>query len=101
MQIETFYIPQGHVGNLWVLFKISEYGDLIPINKFTTVSDLNEADTLLKGILKDNKLLDQKIVNDANELNKLGENSYKNGDNEGAIEYYKNRVVISLDFYVI
>ena len=64
-QIETFYIPQGHVGNLWVLFKISEYGDLIPINKFTTVSDLNEADTLLKGILKDNKLLDQKIVNDA------------------------------------
>lgn len=97
-QIETFYIPQGHVGNLWVLFKISEYGDLIPINKFTTVSDLNEADTLLKGILKDNKLLDQKIVNDANELNKLGENSYKSGDNEEAIEYYKKAILVNENF---
>lgn len=97
-QIETFYIPQGNVGNLWVLFTISEYGDLIPINKFTTVPDLYEADVLLKGILNDRKLLDQKIVNDANELNKLGENSYKNGDNEGAIEYYKKSILVNENF---
>lgn len=97
-QIETFYIPQGKIGNLWVLFTISEYGDLIPINKFTTVHNLDEADSLLKEILSDSSVLDKKINKDSAELNKLGEDAYHNGNIEESIKYYKMAVLVNDKF---
>ena len=97
-QIETFYIPQGKIGNLWVLFTISEYGDLIPINKFTTVHNLDEADSLLKEILQDSSVLDKKIIKDSAELNKLGEDAYHNGNIVESIEYYKMAVLVNERF---
>lgn len=97
-QIETFYIPQGKIGNLWVLFTISEYGDLIPINKFTTVHNLDEADSLLKDVLRDISVLDRKIIKDSAELNKLGENAYHNGNTEESIKYYKMAVLVNEKF---
>ncbi len=97
-QIETFYIPQGKIGNLWVLFTISEYGDLIPINKFTTVHNLDEADSLLKEILQDSSVLDKKIIKDSAELNKLGEDAYHNGNIDESIKYYKMAVLVNERF---
>lgn len=97
-QIETFYIPQGKIGNLWVLFTINEYGDLIPINKFTTVFDLNEADKLLKNILRDTDVLDKKIEQDSNALNKKGEEAYHAGNIEESIKYYKMAILVNEKF---
>lgn len=97
-QIETFYIPQGKIGNLWVLFTINEYGDLIPINKFTTVFDLNEADKLLKNILRDADMLDKKIEQDSNALNKKGEEAYHAGNIEESIKYYKMAILVNEKF---
>jgi tetratricopeptide (TPR) repeat protein len=97
-QIETFYIPQGKIGNLWVLFTISEYGDLIPINKFTTVHNLDEADSLLKNILRDSSILDKKINKDSAELNKHGEDAYHNGNIDESIKYYKIAVFVNERF---
>ena len=37
--VETFYVPAGQVGNVWNVFYIDSYGNIVPVNTFQNISD--------------------------------------------------------------
>lgn len=97
-QIETFYIPQGKIGNLWVLFKINGYDELKVINKFTTTHSVEETQSLLKDILADSTVLDKKIATDAKKLNTKGEAAYREKNYDSAIEYFEKAIAVKANY---
>ncbi len=97
-QIETFYIPQGRVGNLWVLFSINGYDNIEIINKFTTTNSLEETNKFLADVLENPDILNKKIEKDAIEMNRFGEKKYHDDKIDEAINYYKKSLKIKPDY---
>lgn len=106
--IKTYYVPKNKIGNLWVVFSIDENGDFHDINEFREVTvsrtgifmdeavlasylNLNEYKTVIP--IEAPKAAPQ----DANRLNKLGEEAYHSGKLEEAIDFYNKAIEINPD----
>lgn len=104
--IKTYYVPKNKTGNMWIVFSIDENGEFHDINELRDVAKQKNGAYMDKSVLTSYLgLTEYKTVipietpkaapQDANRLNKLGEEAYHAGKLEEAIDYYNNAIEIN------
>ena len=91
--VKTYYIPRNVPGNLWVLFKITEEGEILDINKITGIN-INSREITSEIEKQQNSI--QRVAayynKDAVELNNKGEVLYHQKNYRDAISFYQRAI---------
>lgn len=98
--IRTYYVPQNKVGNLWVVFAVTEAGEFQDFNTIKGVTSEDHLQTSeFQGIVDNTSVANIDYSADAQanakELNKQGEQAYHAKNYDEAIRLYK--AAIELD----
>jgi hypothetical protein len=102
--VRSYYVPKGVRGNLWNVFRITAEGEFQDINvvKGTTVESaevLDSANTYLNPTTHiDVRAISAADTSSAKSLNRAGEQAYREGDVEHALELFQRAIDIDSNY---
>lgn len=95
--VRTYYVPANQPGNLWAVFRVNGSGELQDINRVSGTSSSEQVGNLLTSYQDDNHALASVATSahaqqEAKALNRQGEQLYKAGQLDQAIDFFRQAI---------